>query len=225
MQASELFTLSEDFPFADFFRADMAPWEWVSAIKPALKAFDFATAPKREDIPAGVSISGDVYIHPSVKLPPYCVIEGPSWIGADTEIRPGAYIRGNVIIGKGCVIGNSCEFKNSLVLDNSQVPHFNYVGDSILGQKAHLGAGVICANLRLDQSPVVVMTPEGKVDTGMRKLGALVGDAAEAGCNSVLQPGSILGKRSAVISMPFNGYLEPNTIAIEKARIAKLPRP
>lgn len=225
MQASELFTLPEAFPFASFFQAEMAPWEWVGAIKAALKAFDFATAGGLKETPAGVSISGDVYIHETVKLPPYCVIEGPSWIGPHTEIRPGAYIRGNVIIGSKCVIGNSCEFKNSLVLDGAQVPHFNYVGDSILGQKAHLGAGVICANLRLDQKAVVVMTPAGKVDTGMRKLGALMGDAAEAGCNSVLQPGSILGKRAAVISMPFNGYLEPDTIAIERQKIMKLPRP
>ncbi len=113
------------------------------------------------------------------------------------EIRNGCYIRENVIIGNGVVAGNSCEFKNCLVFDEAQVPHYNYVGDSILGYKAHLGAGVILSNVKLDKREVSIIGPEGKpVSTGLRKFGAIVGDEAEVGCNSVLSPGSIIGRRS-----------------------------
>ncbi len=213
-------------PFADFFSAEDAPWTWVPRISDALAAFDFANAPDQHtDIPAGVEVSGDVFIHKSVKLPPYAVISGPCWIGPEVEIRPGAFIRGKVIIGAGSVIGNATEIKNSLLMEGVQAPHFNYVGDSILGNRAHLGAGVICANLRLDQLPVCVKTPQGKADTGLRKLGALMGDEAEAGCNAVLQPGVILGKRAAVMpTLAFAGYLEPGTIAFHRPVIGRLPR-
>jgi len=226
MKASDLFDFPVSLPFAEYFDGNAAPWEWLSQIAVALKAFDFANAPDQHtDIPAGVSISGDVYIHNSVKLPPHAVISGPCWIGPEVEIRPGAFIRGKVIIGAGSVIGNSTEIKNSLLMEGVQAPHFNYVGDSILGNKAHLGAGVICANLRLDQLPVTVKTPSAKVDTGLRKLGAIMGDEAEAGCNAVLQPGAILGKRAAVMpTLAFAGYLEPSTIAFHRPVIGRLPR-
>ncbi|HNX04292.1 MAG TPA: UDP-N-acetylglucosamine diphosphorylase [Opitutales bacterium] len=226
MRADELFTLPQSLAhFAPFFAPDAAPWEWVSAIKKALDGLDWNKWPLRSDIPAGVHIKGRVYIHPDAVLPPFAVIEGPAWIGARTEIRPGAYIRGNVIAGEGCVMGNSCEFKNSMILDGAQVPHFNYVGDSILGIKAHLGAGAICANLRMDHANVPVCLPEGgRADSGLRKLGALMGDGAEASCNSVLQPGAILGKKAVVISMPFSGYLSPNTIAHASQRVRTIPR-
>ena len=226
MTADTLFTLPPSLMhFAPFFRPDMAPWEWVAQIKAALASLDWSQYPPRKDIPAGVAITGQVYIHPDAKLPAYAVIEGPAWIGAKTEIRPSAYIRGNVIIGEGCVIGNSCEFKNSLVLDKAQVPHFNYVGDSILGNRSHLGAGAICANLRMDHANVPVILEDGsKVDSGLRKLGALMGDEAEASCNSVLQPGSILGRRAVVISMPFSGTLPADTIARAKINLRTIPR-
>jgi NDP-sugar pyrophosphorylase family protein len=182
--------------------------------------------PLRQDLPPGVQIEGFVYLHPTVKLPPYCVIQGPTWIGANTEIRPGAFIRGNVIVGEKCVLGNSCEYKNCLLLDGAQTPHYNYVGDSILGNRAHLGAGATCANLRLDKKNVPVTTPTGKTDSGLRKLGVLMADDAEAGCNAVLQPGAILGKRSAVLpTLAFAGYLPPNTLAAVRVEIRHLPRP
>ena len=130
-----------------------------------------------------------------------------------------------MIAGEGCVLGNSCEFKNSLLLDKVQVPHFNYVGDSVLGNRSHLGAGAICANLRMDHGNVPVKLEDGtRADSGMRKLGALMGDEAEASCNSVLQPGAILGRRAIVISMPFNGYLPPNTIAHSGQKARLVPR-
>ena len=220
MKASDLFTLPASLkPFAPFFPADAAPWTWLASIAPALT---------RARVPAGVHIntdSGEVYFSQNIKFPAQATIIGPAWIGPDTEIRPGAFIRGNVIIGANCVIGNSCEFKNCLLMDGVQVPHFSYVGDSLLGNRAHLGAGVICSNLRLDQKPVTVRTSAGTVDTGLRKLGAILGDAAEVGCNAVLQPGAILGKRALVApTVAFAGYLPPETIARVRTPITTLPR-
>lgn len=223
MHASDLFALPPSLcRFGEFFPADRPPWEWVAAIGRALAD---VKSNQRPDVPAGVVIRGEVWLHATVKLPPQAVIEGPAWIGPECEIRPGAWIRGNVIAGKGCVIGHASEFKNCLLLDHAQAPHFNYVGDSVLGNKAHLGAGVICANLRLDQKPVQVQTPDGRCDSGMRKLGALMGDAAEAGCNAVLQPGCVLYPRAIVLSgIAFSGMLEANTLAVVRQKIDRLPR-
>ncbi|HTB62188.1 MAG TPA: UDP-N-acetylglucosamine diphosphorylase [Opitutales bacterium] len=227
MRSDELFTLPRSLAgFAPFFAADAPPWAWVERIAAAL-----ASVPESEfrlgvNVPSGLRVEGLVYLHPTVKLPPYGVIQGPAWIGAHTDLRPGVFIRGNVITGEKCVLGNSCEYKNCLLLDGVQTPHYNYVGDSVLGNRAHLGAGAICANLRLDQKPVAVQTPAGRVETNLRKLGALMGDDAEAGCNSVLQPGAILGKRAAVFpAIAFAGYLPPNTLAATRAEIRHLPRP
>ena len=226
MKASDLFDLPKSLErFAEFFTPDMAPWEWVKNIKSALSSVDFSKLETKKDIPAGVTIKGDVFIDPSVQLPPFAYINGPAWIGAGVEMRVGCFVRGNVIVGEGCVMGNSCEFKNSILLDKVQTPHYNYVGDSVLGNHSHLGAGVICANLRLDHKNVMLTLPEGRVNSNMRKLGAMLGDYAEAGCNSVLQPGAILMKRAIVLScVPFAGYLEENTMAGEKTQLRKLPR-
>ena len=175
--------------------------------------------------PSGVQIEGAVFMHPTVKLPAYATIIGPAWIGANTQIRPGAYIRGNVIVGEGCVLGNACEFKNCLLMDRVQVPHFSYVGDSILGNGAHFGAGVICSNLRLDQQPIVVRLSEATYETGLKKFGAIVGDNAEVGCNAVLNPGTLLGPRALVMpAMAFSGYLPPAMIAHVRPTIKLIPR-
>ncbi len=227
MKAGEFFELPQSLgAFAAHFRADAPPWLWVKAIAAAL-ADGLDGVERRASTPPGVHLEGAVFLHPTVRLPPACVIQGPAWIGAGVEIRPGAYLRGNVIVGERCVLGNSCEFKNALLLDGVQVPHFSYVGDSVLGNRAHLGAGVICSNLRLDQKPVVIRLPDGSLaDTGMRKLGAIVGDDAEVGCNAVLQPGAILGRRALVLPLTaFSGVAPAGTIA--KARTgapAFLPR-
>jgi len=214
VKASDLFQLPESLPFGDYFNGDDAPWEWVSVIKTALAEFDFSNYSKSPNLPSGVSIGDKVIIDPSVKLPPYCVIEGPAYISANTEIRPGAYIRGNVIVGEGCVLGNSCEYKNCLLKDRVKTAHFNYIGDSILGSDVHFGAGAICANLRLFHDPVPVELPDGsRISSQMLKLGALLGERSEVLCNSVLQPGAILGKRSVVLpGTVFSGYLSENTI-------------
>lgn len=222
--ADQLFDFPESLPFADYFRPDMAPWEWLPQIKKALSEWSDFSQPS--ELPSGLVVDENVFIDPSVKLPAFGVIQGPAYIGAHVELRPGIFIRGNVIVGAGSVLGNSCEFKNCLILDGAQVPHFNYVGDSILGNKAHLGAGVICSNLRLDQAEVRVDLPEGgKASTGLRKLGALIGDGAEVGCNAVLNPGSILGRKSLVMpTMAFRGYLRQNSIAFVREKIQVAPR-
>jgi NDP-sugar pyrophosphorylase family protein len=220
-----LYDWPESLPFMEYFDMEAKPWEWLPQIKVALEAFDFPPSGTPAEIPPGVSIKGLVYLHPSVKLPAYCTIEGPVWIGEDVQIRPGAYIRGNVIVGKGSVLGNACEFKNCLLMEEVETPHYNYVGDSILGNRAHLGAGAICANLRLARDEVVIRMEGHRYHTGLRKVGAMMGDGSEAGCNSVLQPGTILGRRAAVISMPFNGYLPANKIAIPENKYRVLSRP
>ncbi|MGC6423354.1 MAG: UDP-N-acetylglucosamine diphosphorylase [Lentimonas sp.] len=224
LKASDLFTFPESLPFAHSFPVDGAPWEWVAAIKKALAGIEFV--PYGGEVPSGFKIEGPVYIHPSVELPAFGSIKGPAYIAEGCELRPSVYIRGNVIAGANCVLGNSCEFKNCLLLDGVQVPHFSYIGDSVLGNKAHLGAGVICSNLRLDQADVPVQLLDGKrISSGMRKLGALVGDEAEVGCNAVLNPGSILGKRALVMpTIAFRGTLAAKTIAFTKEPIHTAPR-
>jgi NDP-sugar pyrophosphorylase family protein len=224
MQARDLFELPNSLPFQSFFLPESRPWEWVAQIKTALAAFDF-TAPLPE-IPPGFHIEGPVFIAAGVKLPPFGSITGPAYIGENCELRPGVFIRGNVISGAGCVLGNSCEFKNCLLLDGVQVPHYSYVGDSVLGNKAHLGAGAICSNLRLDQAGVMVKDFEGgQHETGMRKLGALIGDAAEVGCNAVLNPGTMLGKRALVTpALSFRGTLKSGTMAFGPSAIKTAPR-
>jgi len=224
VKASEFFALPPSLAsFAPYFAAEAAPWDWIKRIGAALEAAKFGSLELK--VPAGVHIEGKVWLHPTVKLPPHATIIGPVWIGARTDIRPGAFIRGNVIAGEGCVLGNSSEFKNCLLLDGVQVPHFNYVGDSILGNKAHLGAGAICSNLRLDQAEVTVRVGEQVVSTGLRKFGAILGDEAEVGCNSVLNPGAVLGKRALVMpSMAFTGVLAPNTIARVRQTVSTIVR-
>jgi len=136
-----------------------------------------------------------VYVAEGAKVEAHATIKGPAWIGPGTIVRSGAYVRENVIAGEGCMMGNSSEFKNCILFDSCEVPHFNYVGDSILGHRAHLGAGVICSNVRLDRGNVRVRDKDGcPLDTGLRKFGAIVGDRTEVGCNAVLNPGSLLGR-------------------------------
>jgi len=158
-------------------------------------------------------ISGAVFIGRGTVIEHGAMIKGPAWIGEGCEIRNGAYIRENVVIGNGVVLGNSCEFKNCLIFDESQIPHFNYVGDSILGYKAHLGAGAILSNVRLDHEQVAVASPEGPIKTGLKKFGAIVGDRAEIGCNSVLSPGSIIGRDTILYpGTSWRGVLPNNSI-------------
>ena len=224
MKASEFFALPPSLAgFAPFFPAGVAPWDWIKQIGAALEGAKFGTLEVK--IPSGVHVEGRVWLHSSVKLPSYATIIGPAYIGAKTDIRPGAFIRGNVITGEGCVLGNSSEFKNCLLLDRVQAPHFNYVGDSVLGNGAHLGAGAICSNLRLDQAEVTVRLSDHTVKTGLKKFGAILGDKAEVGCNAVLNPGTLLGRRSLVMpAMAFGGFLPADTIARVRQSVTTIAR-
>ena len=140
----------------------------------------------------------NVWIHKSAKVAPNASITGPCIIDADAEIRHCAFIRGSAIIGKGSVLGNSCEIKNSILFDNVQVPHFNYVGDSILGAHSHMGAGSITSNVKSDKKLVVIKNGAEKLETGIKKVGAFLGDYVEIGCNSLLNPGTIVGPHTNV---------------------------
>ena len=166
------------------------------------------------DINGTPFISGNVRIGKGSTISHGATIIGPAWIGENCEIRPGCYIRGNVIVGDNAVLGNSCEFKNCILFNGAQVPHFSYVGDSVLGHKAHLGAGVILSNMRLDQRSVVVSTGSELIETGLKKFGAIIGDFAEVGCNAVLSPGAIIGRRSLIYpGTQWRGVLAENSIA------------
>ena len=167
------------------------PWE----ILPEIGAFTAALI--------GAGIDGfteykpGVLIGRGVKIAPTAVIEPPAVLGDNCELRPGAYLRGNVLTGPDCVIGNSTELKNCVLLEHVQVPHYNYVGDSILGNRAHMGAGAVCSNLKSDGKNVVIHG-ERDYGTGMRKIGAFLGDGAEIGCGCVLNPGTVVGQRTSV---------------------------
>lgn len=167
----------------------------------------------RTDLPPGVYLGEHVFIDEGVIIEPGAVIKGPAWIGRHTVIRSGAYLRENVIVGEGCMLGNSSEFKNCILFDDCQVPHFNYVGDSILGLGAHLGAGVVLSNVRLDQKEVTISHDERLIATGLRKFGAVIGDLAEIGCNSVINPGTLIGRRSLIYPLTsFTGVLPEDSI-------------
>jgi NDP-sugar pyrophosphorylase family protein len=160
------------------------------------------------------TIGGQVYIGEGTVVEPGAYIKGPAWIGPNCQIRHGAYIRENVIVGAGSVIGNSSEIKNSFLCNGCQIPHFNYVGDSILGAKVHLAAGVIVSNLKLNGDTISVRVFNVSQDTGLRKFGALIGDGAEVGCNVVINPGAIIGRRSLIYpGVAWRGILPANSIA------------
>ncbi len=142
-----------------------------------------------------------VWVHKTAKIASSAHMSAPCIVGENTEIRHCAFIRGSVLIGKNCVVGNSVEVKNSVLFDGVQAPHFNYVGDSILGFKAHMGAGAITSNVKSDKSLICVKNGGKEVETGLKKLGAMLGDGAEIGCNSVLNPGCVIGRNSRVYPM------------------------
>jgi NDP-sugar pyrophosphorylase family protein len=169
----------------------------------------------------GDPVIGDhVFIGRGTVVEPGAYIKGPAWIGADCQIRHGAYIRENVIIGAGSVVGNSCEIKNSFLCNGCQIPHFNYVGDSILGAKVHLAAGVIVSNLKLNGDFITLRVDEQIITTGLRKFGALIGDHAEVGCNAVINPGSIIGRKSLIYpGVSWRGTLPANSIAKDATHV------
>ena len=218
VKTKDLFALVPDY-LAPLFDSCEYPWEML----PKIKSYILDLLEK--GIPGYTLMSENVLVGENVKIYPTATVEGPAVIGKDCEIRPGAFIRGSVVVGSGSVIGNSSELKNCILLDRVQIPHYNYVGDSILGYKAHTGAGTICSNLKTDGRPVVV---HGEVDyeTGLRKLGAILGDNADVGCNSVLNPGTVIGRGTAVYPMTrLRGVYPENSIVKDsKNFIAKEKR-
>ena len=168
-------------------------------------------------------IKEGVFVAKSAKIYPNVYIEGPTIIGENTEIRPSAFIRGSALVGNNCVVGNSTELKNVILFDNVQVPHFNYVGDSVLGYKSHMGAGAVTSNVKQDKSFVTVICGEDKIETKLKKFGACLGDNVEIGCNCVLNPGTVVGKNSRVYPMSMvRGFIEPDSIYKKAGEIVKI---
>ncbi|MBR6307817.1 MAG: UDP-N-acetylglucosamine pyrophosphorylase [Lachnospiraceae bacterium] len=192
IKISDLYTLDETMA-KDLLLTVTYPWEALPKIKDYILELGSKLSPDEYDY------KGDnVWIHKTAKIYPNNYIAGPCIIGAETEVRPGAFIRGNALVGNGCVVGNSTELKNVILFNKVQVPHYNYVGDSILGFKAHMGAGSITSNVKSDKALVVVHNEGENIETGLKKFGAMLGDNVEVGCNSVLNPGTVIGKCSNV---------------------------
>lgn len=167
------------------------PWEALKGIEDIIISLGKSLSDEY------AQIKTNVWVHKSARISPTAHIGAPAIIGADTQIRHCAYIRGSALIGCGCIVGNSSELKNVILFDGAKVPHFNYVGDSILGYNAHMGAGSITSNVKCDSGEVVIHADK-EYRTGLKKVGAMLGDYAEIGCNSVLNPGTVIGKRSIV---------------------------
>ena len=164
----------------------------------------------------------NVWVAKSAKVAPTACINGPAIIGKDAEVRHCAFIRGNAIVGEGAVVGNSTELKNVVLFNKVQVPHYNYVGDSVLGFKSHMGAGSICSNVKSDKKLVVVKDGKEEIETGLKKFGAMLGDNVEVGCGSVLNPGTVIGRNSNIYPLsPVRGCVPADSIYKNKNEIVK----
>ena len=188
---SELFDLSHSLAGSYLARFSQ-PWQALAGIRELILTLGPGLG---EDY---TEVSPQVWVHRTATVAPTAYLGAPCIIGAGTEIRHCAFIRGSALVGENCVVGNSVELKNVILFDNVQVPHFNYVGDSILGYKSHMGAGSVTSNVKSDQTAVVVKDGDTQYPTGLKKFGAMLGDFVEVGCNSVLNPGTIVGRHSNV---------------------------
>ena len=190
----------------DLFENSIYPWDMLSKIK------DLAKSLVENGMEGFTLLKEGVLVGRDVTIADTATIIGPAVFGHGTEIRPGAYVRGSVITGENCVIGNSTELKNCILLDKVQVPHYNYVGDSVLGNKAHMGAGSICSNLKSDGKNIVVHGDE-KIETGLRKIGGILADGADLGCGCVVNPGTVIGKNTSVYPLTaLRGVIPANCI-------------
>lgn len=178
---------------ADLFKGHKYPWELLPLIGDFIKELGAKLDPEVYE-----KRGEDIWVAKSAKVFDSAYLSGPLIIDENAEIRHCAFIRGKAIVGKNCVVGNSTELKNVILFDNVQVPHYNYVGDSILGFKSHMGAGSITSNVKSDKTLVIVKDGEEKIETGLKKFGAMLGDHVEVGCNSVLNPGTVIGRESSV---------------------------
>lgn len=199
----------------DIFVGCEYPWEVLPKIKDFI--IDIGESLDLKDYD---KVGDNVWIAKSAKVAPTAFINGPVIIGKNAEIRHCAFIRGNAIVGENAVVGNSTELKNVILFNNVQVPHYNYVGDSILGYKAHMGAGSITSNVKSDKKLVVVKNGAEKIETGLKKFGAMIGDNVEVGCGSILNPGSVIGRNSNIYPLSsVRGVVAENSIYKKQGEI------
>lgn len=183
------------------------PWQALDGIKDLILQLGPTLGAEYEEV------KPSVWVHRSAKVFPTAWLGAPCIIGPETEVRHGAFIRGSALVGAGCVVGNSVELKNVILFDGVQVPHYNYVGDSVLGYKSHMGAGSITSNVKSDKTLVTVKDGDGRIETGRKKFGAILGDHVEVGCNSVLNPGTVIGRHTNVYPLScVRGVLPENSI-------------
>jgi len=212
VKTSELYQCEVPY-LKDFFASFEYPWQMLPEIKNLIAKL------LESGIEDFTELKPGVLIGKNVKIADFVTIEAPAIIGHGTEIRPGAYLRGNVITGENCVLGNSSELKNCILLDKVQVPHYNYVGDSVLGNRAHMGAGSICSNLKSDGKAVVI---HGDCDfeTGLRKIGGILADGADVGCGCVINPGTVIGKNTSVYPLTaLRGVYPANSIVKSQDKV------
>ena len=203
---------------AEYLRGYTYPWEALAGIKELILNLGETLDSSLYD-----RIGEDIWISKTATVAPSASITGPCIIGHNTEVRHCAFIRGNALVGVNCVVGNSTELKNVILFDNVQVPHYNYVGDSILGYKSHMGAGSITSNVKSDKTLVVIKNRDGEtVESGRKKVGAMLGDFVEVGCNSVLNPGTVIGRNSSIYPLScVRGVVPEGSIYKANGNIAK----
>ncbi len=207
LKIKNLYNLDETIA-KDIFTGKEYPWEVLPYIGEYIKELGSTLSTDEYD-----KVGEDIWIAKSAKVAKTAYINGPCIIGKNTEVRHCAFIRGNALVGEGCVVGNSTELKNVIIFNCVQVPHYNYVGDSVLGYKSHMGAGSITSNVKQDKTLVTVNVNGTKVDTGLKKFGAMLGDNVEVGCNSVLNPGTVVGRHSNIYPLSMvRGYIAADSI-------------
>ena len=201
----------------ELFQGKTYPWEVLPEIGDFIVKLGKTLDPDEYDY-----LEGDIWIAKSAKVAPTACINGPAIIGKNTEVRHCAFIRGKALVGEGCVVGNSTELKNAVLFNKVQVPHYNYVGDSILGYKSHMGAGSITSNVKSDKKLVVVKAGDEKIETGLKKFGAMLGDEVEVGCGSVLNPGTVIGSHSNIYPLSsVRGFVPGNSIYKKQGEVVE----
>ena len=215
MTTLELYDLNHT--MAKAYLADFTyPWQALKGIKDLILTLGAALGEDYEEV------APTVWVHKTATVAPTAFLGAPCIIGAGTEVRHCAFVRGSALVGENCVVGNSVELKNVILFDNVQVPHYNYVGDSILGYKSHMGAGSVTSNVKSDKTLVTVKNGEERIETGLKKFGAMLGDFVEVGCNSVLNPGTVIGRNSNVYPTScVRGVVAENSIWKNDGRVVK----
>lgn len=213
---NELYSLDQTIA-AELFDGLTYPWEALPKIGEFILNLGSTLSEEEYD-----KVGDDVWIAKSANVFPSAYIHGPAIIGKDAEVRHCAFIRGNAIVGEGAVVGNSTELKNVVLFNKVQVPHYNYVGDSILGYKSHMGAGSITSNVKSDKKLTTIRTPDGIIETGLKKFGAMLGDEVEVGCGTVLNPGSVVGSHTNIYPLSMvRGYVPANSIYKKQGEVVQ----